>query len=214
MLNWPAMSDATATRRDDATGWLSVAEAALALGITPGAVRKRAERGQLANERGPGGRLRVRLLPVGNATARQDTTRPETRRDATEAAAAPTALVDALQAEVGYLRSELTRANERLDDERRQRDDERRRHDTIVAQLTGRPLELGQPAAGGVTNDKTIISDTPPDQRRTATTPAESDMPGPNETTVELRLPDPASATEGAPIVPSPRPWWRFWGGA
>ena len=187
--------DTTATRRDDATDWPSVAEAAARLGISPGAVRKRAERGHLESRRGPGGRLLVRLPPTGDATARRDTTRHDARRDTTEAGPTPSALVEALSAEVGYLRSELTRANERLDDERRQRDDERRRHDTIVAQLTGRPPELitGTASPPG---EKSIME--------------KSTDPAPNETTVELRLPAQPPATQPGAGVPR-RPWWRRW---
>ena len=170
---------------------VTLAEAAHRLGCTVDAARKRAARGTLPS-RHDGRRLLIilpdDLPPVVPPVARPDTDRPPDADDRTRPDD-PTPLLDALSAEVAYLREALRRSQEAEGEQRR-----------IVAGLVARLPEL------------TTGADRPPAD--TSTRETSTDAPGPNEATVELRLPHPTPATEGAPIVPSPRPWWRFWGGA
>ena len=116
------MSDQSHDRRDEGT---TVAEAAQILGITEGAVRKRAERGKLAAERTRDGRLLVYLERDTTAT---DTTRdsPRQSRDPSEGADRYTR---SLEEQVQYLRAQL-------EQEQEARTEERRRQDTVIAQLS------------------------------------------------------------------------------
>ena len=111
------MSDQSRDRRDEGT---TVAQAARALGITEGAVRKRVERGKLAAERTTDGRLIVHLESDTTAT---DTTRDRPRQSRDER------YTRSLEEQVEYLRSQL-------EQEREARTEERRRQDTVIAQLS------------------------------------------------------------------------------
>ena len=116
------MSDQSHDRRDEGR---TVAEAARILGITESAVRKRVERGKLAAEHAPDGRLVVyldRVTTATNATRGQ----PRQSRDASEADERYTT---SLEEQVSYLRSHL-------EQEREARTEERRRQDTVIAQLS------------------------------------------------------------------------------
>jgi len=134
------------TTGQDATGHddtdavvLTVADAAQLLGISPGAVRKRIERGQLAGRK-VSGQWRV---TVGATDATEydatDATRPDTtQRNATAGLPPPVAVSDAARAQLAAIRDEwvaplvdrigaLERENGRLEAERdqaaRERDD-------------------------------------------------------------------------------------------
>ena len=142
---------------------LSLEEAARRLGLTPEAVRKRAARGSLASRRD--GRRLLIILPDQDAPpdARPDDDRPPTGHHRSPA----DGLTEALRAEVSYLRGELTRAHERLDEERR-------RHDTIVAQLVSRLPELAAPAS---TRAGTLAEAAPPVMAEVPAVPAPARRP-------------------------------------
>jgi hypothetical protein len=100
---------------------LTVAQTAVRLGISEGAVRSRIKRGTLPTSK-EGGKVFV-LLGDSTSQANQSPDSGE-----------PTAqfeLIASLQDQVRYLR-------EQLDTERAARTEERRRHDTVVAQLTSK----------------------------------------------------------------------------
>jgi hypothetical protein len=111
---------------------LTVAQAAAALGITEGAVRSRIKRGTLPTTK-EGGTVFV-LWGGGTSQANQT---PNTSVPADQSA-----LVEALQDQVRYLR-------EQLDAEREARTEERRRHDTLMAQLTSRIQAIESPESPG-----------------------------------------------------------------
>ena len=100
---------------------LTVAQAAVRLGITEGAVRSRIKRGTLPTAR-EGGTVFVLL---GDGTS-QENQPPNTGVPSDQSE-----LIASLQDQVRYLR-------EHLDTEREARTEERRRHDTVVAQLTSK----------------------------------------------------------------------------
>ncbi len=103
---------------------LTVAQAAVSLGITEGAVRSRIKRGTLPTTK-EGGTVFVLLGSASPGTSQANqTTNAGVPGDQSE-------LVASLQDQVRYLR-------ERLDAEREARTEERRRHDTVVAQLTSK----------------------------------------------------------------------------
>ena len=100
---------------------LTVAQAAVRLGITEGAVRSRIKRGTLPTAR-EGSTVFV-VLGGGTSQANQPPN--------TDVPSDQSELIDSLQDQVRYLR-------EQLDAEREARTEERRRHDTVVAQLTSK----------------------------------------------------------------------------
>ena len=109
---------------------LTVAQAAVALGVTEGAVRSRIKRGTLPTAK-EGGRVFV-LLGGSTSQANQP---PNTGVPGDQSE-----LIASLQDQVSYLR-------ERLDAEREARTEERRRHDTVVAQLTSKIPAIEAPAS-------------------------------------------------------------------
>ncbi|MCD6031186.1 MAG: hypothetical protein K0S78_3360 [Thermomicrobiales bacterium] len=122
------------------TGWtapdaeiVSLKEAAVRLGISPDAVRKRLERGTLRGEK-RGGRWRVALEPDAQADTDQDGT-PDAVRTPVDAGA--DSLIARLESEVAFLRSELTDRTEEI-----------RRRDHIIAGLVEqlRALPAGESA--------------------------------------------------------------------
>ncbi len=123
------MSDESHDRRDG--DGMSVAEAARVLGITEGAVRKRVERGKLAAEHAPDGRL---VVYPDRATTTTDTTRDRPRQSRDDR------YTRSLEEQVAYLRGQL--------DQERDANRENRR---IIAGLTQRIPELQAPseATGG-----------------------------------------------------------------
>jgi hypothetical protein len=127
------MSDQSHDKRDNGT---TVAEAARVLGITEGAVRKRVERGKLAAEHAPDGRL---LVYLGRDTTATDTTRDRPRQSRDERSAAR--YTSSLEEQVEYLRSQL--------DQEREANRENRR---IIAALTSRipAIEAPQEASESV----------------------------------------------------------------
>ena len=91
-------------------------EAALLLGLSVEAVRKRAERGRLKREKAPDGTVYI-LLDASSETGRDRTTTGHgTRHGATgnETATRRDALVSSLQDQIQYLRHELDIRNEEL----------------------------------------------------------------------------------------------------
>jgi len=184
----------TATRRDDATGAATVAEAAARLGLSAGAVRKRIERGQLQADKGPGGQWRVWLpeslaakdsdggrldanqplfaanspVPIRDTTPRHDATgMPDLGPPVGRGDAA---LVEQLRSEVAHLRDTLARSQAGEAELRR------------LLAAEHEPKRLAAPT-----------ENPPPDGR---------DF-------------DPPPGVAGVPAVPGParRPWWRRWGG-
>ena len=96
---------------DEAAPWLSLVEASSRLGISVDAIRSRIRRGALAARRGNDGRLAVQVpadLRLGD-----DEIGDEVRLGGDQTAAHQ-ALVAELQHEVGELRVELARAEERV----------------------------------------------------------------------------------------------------
>lgn len=94
----------------------TVHEAALLLGLSVEAVRKRAERGRLKKEKAPDGTVYI-LLDASSETGRDRTTTGHgTRHSATgnETATRRDALVSSLQDQIQYLRHELEIRNEEL----------------------------------------------------------------------------------------------------
>jgi hypothetical protein len=108
---------------------LTVAQAAVALDITQGAVRSRIKRGTLPTVK-EGGTVFV-LLGGGASQANQP---PNTGVPGDQSE-----LIASLQDQVRYLR-------EQLDVEREARTEERRRHDTVIAQLTSKIPAIEAPS--------------------------------------------------------------------
>jgi hypothetical protein len=104
--------------RHDRYDKVDIDKAATVLGISPGAVRKRIERRQL-HARKVAGRWDVEL--DGDTTASTDdaTTRQDTTRQHDGAVVFDSAVVEALQAEVTWLRAELERRGVELAEMRR-----------------------------------------------------------------------------------------------
>ena len=110
---------------------VSVPEAAKLLGISPEAVRARIQRGTLHKEKDSDGTVYVRL------DADQTRSYGDRTEDATGSQARDqTQLVDSLEEQISFLRSELVTRNEEL-----------RRKDHIIAALTERIPELPAPAS-------------------------------------------------------------------
>jgi hypothetical protein len=108
-----------------------VPEAARILGISPEAVRARIQRGTLPKEKGSDGTVYVwldadQMRSYGNRT--EDAT--------TNQSSDQTQLVDSLEEQISFLRTELVTRNEEL-----------RRKDHIIAALTERIPELPAPAS-------------------------------------------------------------------
>ena len=118
------------------TNRVTVADAAQLLGLSAEAVRMRIKRGTLASEK-VGGTVYV-LLESDLTHTGTDQTGDQTTDQTSVLTVDQTALVDALQAEVQFLREELQRREE-------VHTEENRRKDTIIAQLTQRIPELEAP---------------------------------------------------------------------
>ncbi len=115
------------------TNRVTVADAAQLLGLSAEAVRMRIKRGTLASEK-VGGTVYV-LLESDPTPTTHDQTSDQTTDQTDVLTADQTAFVNALQAEVQFLREELQRREE-------VHAEENRRKDTIIAQLTQRIPEL------------------------------------------------------------------------
>ncbi len=112
---------------------LTVAQAAVALGITAGAVRSRIKRGTLPTAK-EGAAVFVLLGSASPGT-------PQANQPPNAGVpGGQSELIASLQDQVSYLR-------ERLDAEREARTEERRRHDTVVAQLTSKIPAIEAPAS-------------------------------------------------------------------
>lgn len=125
--------DTTPTGPGQDVDRLSVADAAARLGVTPDAVRARIRRGTLSAEKGDDG-VYVVTLPRDEG---HDADTTATGPDATP----NDALVEQLQSEVAYLRSELTAAREQAAQERERADVLQREALQRIEALT--PLALG-----------------------------------------------------------------------
>ena len=108
----------------------TVHEAALLLGLSVDAVRKRAERGTLLREKGPDGTVYILLDSDRSAT------RHEPGRDSSDDQTATSQLLGALRDQVAYLRQQLAT-----------RDEEIRRRDHLLAAALERIPELEAPPA-------------------------------------------------------------------
>jgi flagellar motility protein MotE (MotC chaperone) len=123
----------------------TVREAALLLGLSVDAVRKRAERGSLKKEKGMDGTVYIILDADHPAPAHA------TRYDET----ATSRLVDSLQDQVGYLRRELDIRNEQL-----------RRKDRLLAAALERspgleaPSESREGSETAAASSKRVVVDT------------------------------------------------------
>jgi hypothetical protein len=126
----PPMGSDRASHDNDRTG-TTVSDAARILGISEGAVRKRVERGKLAADRGPDGRLIVFLEEKASDTTATDTTHDRTRQSRDQG----DRYTRSLEEQAAYLRSQL--------DQEREANRENRR---IIAALTSRIPELEAPA--------------------------------------------------------------------
>jgi hypothetical protein len=125
------------TGNEQRTNRVTVAEAAQLLGLSAEAVRMRIKRSTLASEKVEG---TVYVLLESNPTRTNDSQLGNQTADQTEVLTTDqTALVEALQSEVQFLREELQRREET-------HTEENRRKDTIIAQLTQRIPEL-EPAS-------------------------------------------------------------------
>jgi ABC-type Na+ efflux pump permease subunit len=123
---------------------LTVAQAAVSLGITEGAVRSRIKRGTLPTAKeGTAVFVLLGSASPGTSQANQTTNSGEPN-DQSE-------LIASLQDQVSYLR-------EQLDAEREARTEERRRHDTVMAQLTSKlpAIEAPQEASEAPETAETV----------------------------------------------------------
>lgn len=100
---------------------LTVAEAAVRLGVKEQAIRKRIQRGTIAHDKDDGGRVYVYLDPEDGSTGTSIDTSMDT-------------LLQSLQDQIAYLRQEAEDWKE-----------EARRKDTIIMSLTQRLPELEAP---------------------------------------------------------------------
>ncbi len=166
---------------------VTVAEAAVLLGLSEDAVRSRLKRGTLRKVKGPDGTVFVVLgrgEPPDRPTAnggRPATDQPTGQTDQ----ALMQEHLDSLREQVDYLR-------EQLDREREARTEERRRQDTIIAQLT---------QANAVLARRVPELEAPQEPRDAPQTAAEAP-----------EGPEPRPATGGTREA-ARRSWWRRWFG-
>ncbi len=92
----------------------TVHEAALLLGLSVDAVRKRADRGKLKKEKAPDGTVYIILDTSEQTSHTETTTEHSTSHHTTDDEASTSQLVGSLQDQVQYLRSELEIRNEEL----------------------------------------------------------------------------------------------------
>ena len=129
---------------------LTVAEAAVRLGVKEQAIRKRIQRGTIAHDKDDDGRVHVYLAPDDRVTG-----------TGAGVDSGISTLVQSLQDQIGYLRQEAEDWKE-----------EARRKDTIIMSLTQRFPELQAPAG------PQTASDTPEKgPGRGSTAPLESQEP-------------------------------------
>jgi hypothetical protein len=152
--------DQTETQRR--TNRVTVADAAQLLGLSAEAVRMRIKRGTLASEKVKGS---VYVLLDSDPTRTNDAHTGNRTADQTEVTTTDqTALVEALQSEVAFLREELQRREDT-------HTEENRRKDTIIAQLTQRIPEL-EPAS-----EPRESPETPSEDADKVDTPPEEEQP-------------------------------------
>ncbi len=134
--------DESAASRETTGHRYTVHEAALLLGLSVDAVRKRAERGTLKREKAPDGTVYI-VLDIDHAVTSHEEDTASRRGTTDEPAASQGALVTSLQDQIDYLRSEMDIRNEEL-----------RRKDHLLAAALERIPELDAPkGTSGATNE-------------------------------------------------------------
>jgi hypothetical protein len=155
-------------RRDESTTGQStghrytVHEAALLMGLSVDAVRKRAERGTLKREKAPDGTVYI-LLDVDQPTTGRSTSQQSTDDQTTTG---QSTLVDSLNEQVEYLRRELEI-----------RDDELRRKDHLLATALERIPAIEPPETPEASERAGEPSDTTTEEPRSATEEAQEPSP-------------------------------------
>lgn len=176
--------------------WQTYVQAAQALGLTVEGVRQRARREMWRKQVGNDGRARV-IVPIDTTAppAPADDTpgnRPEARPNTKRLpAAAPAGEVNALQARITDLQSELARSWQDVDRERTERHRERDRADRLASDLSGlveRIVEAERDRAVAVANTDRALEET---ERVRSTSEAEIETL--RKTLAEMHA----------------RPWWR-----
>ena len=174
------MSEHTGTLR------VTIREAAVRLGVTEGAVRKRIQRGSLPKEQDEDGRVHV-YLPVSHvASHEQSRTEPMSSPDPREE------LIVQLRSEVEAWREES------------------RRKDTIIMNMTEAMKALNPPAQEEAVQEPPEAPETATEQPgRVGPQPAVESMQEAQESP-EMAMP----SAGGGPLPrdqqePSSRPWWR-----
>ena len=154
--------DETATGQHDQSGRrYTVHEAALLLGLSVDAVRKRAERGRLKKEKAADGTVYIILDAPRESSQDQPATGQGTRRGIADdqEATRHDALVSSLQDQINHLRRELEVRN-----------DELRRKDHLLAAALERLPELEAPSEEGSYETRPEGTYTPRDASETQTT--------------------------------------------
>ncbi len=141
-MNEPTDTTRDTTDRATRHDAVSVNEAAIALGITPDAVRARLRRGSLAGEKQ--GTVWTVHLDDARRVTRHDTPRDATR----QRERGRDELLDELRADKHFLQEQLDRAL-------RQLEDERQRVDVIRALGAGTASDTGTNAVGASPADET-----------------------------------------------------------
>jgi hypothetical protein len=155
-------SDETSASQEYETGQrYTVHEAALLLGLSIDAVRKRAERGRLRREKAPDGTVYI-FLDSEQAAARSETGQ---RATGDEAMTSQDALVNSLQDQIEYLRHELDIRNEEL-----------RRKDHLLTAALERIPELE--ASPGVSSENAAASEGGTEPQGSSEIPSEGTTEG------------------------------------
>lgn len=109
------MTSQYSTNEETATSHrYTVHEAALLLGLSVDAVRKRADRGRLKKEKAPDGTVYIILDTPDEARQAERSSGQSTSHDTSDEETPTSQLVDSLQDQVEYLRRELDIRNEEL----------------------------------------------------------------------------------------------------
>jgi hypothetical protein len=183
------MSDQAVPSRPDqtqASRRYTVHEAALLLGLSVDAVRKRAERGRLKKEKAADGTVYILLDAPPETGQHSPTTRHDVRRGGMTSDQTVTgrdALLTSLQDQIWYLRRELDIRNEEI-----------RRKDRLLAAIFERIPEL----------EPSLPKETAAEKR----TPS-AGSPEPRETTTEGTDGEGSDESVEAQEGPWRRSWWR-----
>ena len=126
----------------------TVHEAALLLGLSVDAVRKRADRGRLKKEKAPDGTVYIVLETLEETRQTERSTENATSQHALDDETSTGQLVASLQHQVEYLRSELDTRNEEL-----------RRKDHLLAAALERIPAIEAPADGSSEPQESAVND-------------------------------------------------------